>query len=42
MLVFAEAHCGYFGTVNRARGSGRDGLEVQKEDWKRIKQGLEK
>lgn len=42
LLVFAEAHCGYFGTVNRARGSGRDGLEVQKEDWKRIKQGLEK
>ena len=42
MLVFAEAHCGYFGTVNRARGSGRDGLEVKKEDWKRIKQVLEK
>ena len=32
-LFFAEAHCGYFGTVNR----GKNGLELQLEDWKRIK-----
>lgn len=29
VLVFAEAHCGYFGTVNRAKGSGKDGLDLQ-------------
>jgi len=40
ILVFAEAHCGYFGTVNRARGSDRNGMELQLEDWKRIKQAL--
>ena len=42
VLVFAEAHCGYFGTVNRARGSGKDGLDLQLEDWKKIKRALEK
>ena len=36
-LVFAEAHCGYFGTFNRARGTGRDGMEILIADWKRIK-----
>ena len=35
-MIFAEAHCGYFGTINRNRGSGKNGLELQKEDWKRI------
>ena len=41
-LVFAEAHCGYFGTVNRARGSGKTGMEIQLEDWKKIRQALGK
>ena len=40
--VFAEAHCGYFGTVNRARGSNKNGLDLQIEDWKKIRQALEK
>lgn len=39
-MIFAEAHCGYFGTINRARGSGRNGLELQIEDWKKIKKAL--
>ena len=39
-MIFAEAHCGYFGTINRARGSERNGLEPQIEDWTRIKQAL--
>lgn len=41
-LVFAEAHCGYFGTVNRARGSGKDGMDLQLEDWKKIGQTIRK
>ena len=41
-LVFAEAHCGYFGTVHRARGSGKTGMEIQLEDWKKIRQALGK
>ena len=39
-MIFAEAHCGYFGTINRARGSSQNGIELQVEDWKRIKQVL--
>ena len=41
--LFAEAHCGYFGTINRVRGGGRDRmerLELQLEDWKKIKKML--
>ena len=38
--VFAEAHCGYFGTVNRARGSNKSGLDLQIEDWIKIRQAL--
>ena len=41
-LFFAEAHCGYFGTVNRNRGSDQHGLILQKEDWKRIKAAIER
>ena len=41
-LVFAEAHCGYFGTVNRARGTGKSGMALQLEDWKKIRRVLEK
>jgi hypothetical protein len=41
-LFFAEAHCGYFGTVNRNRGSDQHGLVLQKEDWKRIKAAIER
>ena len=36
-MIFAEAHCGYFGTINRARGREKDGMELQLTDWKRIK-----
>ena len=45
--IFAETRCEYFGTINRVRGGGRDRmerLELQLEDWKRIKKlyrGLE-
>lgn len=35
-MIFAEAHCGYFGTINRARGRLGNGMELQVEDWKRI------
>lgn len=46
--VYAVAHCGTIGTMNRNRGkkkpdgsslSSRD-LEIQKQDWTRIKNGL--
>lgn len=39
-LVFAEAHCGYFGTINRAKGNVKDGMALQLEDWKRILQAI--
>ena len=39
--VFALAHCGAIGTMNRNRGSQfKTGLELQIEDWKRIKKYL--
>ena len=41
-LFFREAHCGYFGTVNRNRGSDQRGLVLQKEDWKRIKAAIDR
>ena len=36
--IFALAHCGALGTLNRNRGKGEmdDILEVQKRDWKRV------
>ena len=38
--LFAEEYCGYFGTVNSARGSERKGIVLQLEDWKKIKKML--
>lgn len=41
--IFALAHCGSFGTMNRNRGSivsKEDRLELQKRDWVKIKCGL--
>ena len=36
--VFALAHCGAIGTMNRNRGSkGARELDLQKEDWRKIK-----
>lgn len=43
-FVFAEAHCGAMGTLNRKRledSGGTTGLELQKKDWARIKEYLE-
>ena len=43
--VFAEAHCGAMGTLNRSRLKGPDGeigIELQKKDWQRIKEYLAK
>ena len=36
--IFALAHCGALGTLNRNRGKdkSKDVLEFQKQDWKRI------
>ena len=38
VFIFALAHCGAMGTLNRNRGKEKsdDILSVQKEDWKRI------
>ena len=38
VYVFALAHCGALGTMNRNRGKDRqtDTLKIQKEDWQRI------
>lgn len=39
-FVFAEAHCGAMGTLNRNRlkdADGLTGIELQKKDWSRIK-----
>lgn len=44
VLVFAEAHCGAMGTLNRNRLKDPDGAkdtELQKKDWQRIKQYLD-
>lgn len=44
VLVFAEAHCGAMGTLNRNRLKDPDGLkdiDLQKKDWQRIKQYLD-
>ncbi len=41
--VFAEAHCGAMGTLNRNRlkdADGLTGIELQKKDWLRIKDYL--
>ena len=41
--VFAEAHCGAMGTLNRSRlkdSEGVTGIELQKKDWQRIKEYL--
>lgn len=40
--VFAMAHCGAVGTMNRNRGAltGDDKLALQKKDWSAIKQYL--
>ena len=38
--VFAEAHCGAMGTLNRSRlkdPDGINGIELQVKDWARIK-----
>ena len=43
VYVFAEAHCGAMGTLNRNRLQDADGLagiELQKKDWSRIKDYL--
>ena len=36
--IFALAHCGALGTMNRNRGKGllQDALEIQRNDWQRI------
>lgn len=41
--VFALAHCGALGTMNRNRRKGQltDKLQIQKEDWKRVLPYLE-
>ena len=36
-MIFPEAHCGVFGTNNRNRGKNATGIELQKNDWKKIK-----
>ena len=44
VFVFAEAHCGAMGTLNRNRLKDPDGLkdiDLQKKDWQRIKQYLD-
>lgn len=44
VFVFAEAHCGAMGTLNRNRLKDPDGakdIELQKKDWQRIKQYLD-
>ena len=41
--IFALAHCGSFGTINRNRGSivsREKRLELQKQDWEKIKSRL--
>ena len=41
--VFAMAHCGVIGTLNRNRPkdpNGKNGFDLQKEDWARIKDYL--
>ena len=41
--IFAEAHCGAMGTLNRDRLIDADsltGIELQKKDWLRIKDYL--
>lgn len=43
--VFAEAHCGAMGTLNRSRlkdPEGITGLKLQEKDWQRIKEYLAK
>lgn len=43
VYVFAEAHCGAMGTLNRNRlhdTEGLTGIELQKKDWRRIKDYL--
>ena len=40
VYVFAQAHCGAMGTLNRNRPkdpSGAIGLELQKKDWSKMK-----
>jgi hypothetical protein len=37
--VFAEAHCGAMGTLNRDRlkdADGTTGINLQKKDWERV------
>ena len=44
VAVFAEAHCGAMGTLNRNRlkaPDGTTGIELQKRDWAKIKDYLE-
>lgn len=44
VAVFAEAHCGAMGTLNRSRlkaPDGTTGIELQKRDWTKIKDYLE-
>lgn len=36
VTIFALAHCGAYGTMNRNRGSQAEGLELQRKDWRRI------
>lgn len=43
--VFAEAHCGAMGTLNRNRAKdpeGITGIKLQEKDWQRIKEYLAK
>ena len=43
--VFAEAHCGAMGTLNRSRlkdPDGTNGIALQKKDWARIKECIER
>lgn len=44
VYVFALAHCGALGTLNRNRGKGKldDKLAVQYKDWERIPEYLER
>ena len=43
IYIFAMAHCGAIGTINRNRGTliGEDKLILQKKDWRLIRQYLE-
>lgn len=42
IVVYGMAHCGYLGASNRRRNSNKTGMELMKQDWRKVNQDIQR